>query len=61
MVRSDQGMLVDSELVMKRDVGGKELDENTTILGACADEIAIWQMLIKIIPVKAECSFLRLA
>lgn len=46
---------------MKCDVGGKELDENTTILGTCADEIAIWQMQIKITPVKAKCSFLRLA
>ena len=41
IVRSDQGMLVDSEMVMKCDVGGKELDENTTALGACADEIAV--------------------
>ena len=33
----------------------------TTVLKACAVEIVIREMQIKIVPVKAECSFLRLA
>ena len=40
MAGSDQGMPIGSELVMKRDIGPKELDENRNILRACADETA---------------------